>query len=86
MKLQVLDCSIQIINPSWELQNFDLGLGLKCLYILYYVLYTLDWVTLFLIHGWQEFYYIFGAGRLSTYGHGMGKMTHGRDGSIEKKV
>ena len=35
---------------------------------------------------WQKFYYILGAGRLSAYGHGMGKMTHGWDGSIEEKV
>ena len=35
---------------------------------------------------WQKFYYVLGAGRLSAYGHGMGKMTHGQDGSIEEKV
>ena len=35
---------------------------------------------------WHKLYYVLGAGRLSAYGHGMGKMTHGRDGSIEEKV
>ena len=34
---------------------------------------------------WQKFYYVLGAGRLSAYDHGMGKMTHGWDGSIERR-
>ena len=34
----------------------------------------------------QKFYFVFWAGRLSAYGHGIGKMTYGRDRSIEEKV
>ena len=55
------------------------------IYIVLCIIY-LRWVSLFLIHGWHEFYYVLGAGRLSAYGHSMGKMTHGQDGSIEEKV
>ena len=53
--------SIYILIPLGNCK-FWFGLGLKCLYILCYVLYTLDWVSLFLIHGGRTFIIYWGQG------------------------
>ena len=55
-------------------------------HMLYCEILWLNRIFLSLIYCYIIFIYVLGPGILSADGYGMGKMTHGQDGSIEEKV